>query len=190
MLQCVFVPNQPFASIIVTVNQHGEQRMSDYTEHLAKLREQIEDIKFGMFTTVNPDNTLSSRPMTSQQIDDQGLMWFFTSDQNAFANSLAAEPSVNVTFSDPDDSLYVSVSGRAMLIKNRDKAEELWNPMVGAWFPGGLDDPHLALINVDIQSAEYWDSKSSKMMQLFAMAKGIFTGQRPTDVGDHVTIKV
>lgn len=163
---------------------------NEYTQHLATLRAKIEDVKFGMFTTINPDNTLSSRPMTSQQVDDQGQMWFFTSDENAFATSLAAEPSVNVTFSDPDNSLYVSVSGRAILIRNRDKAEELWNPMVGAWFPGGLDDPHLVLINVDIQSAEYWDSKSSKMMQLFAMAKGIFTGQRPTDVGDHVTINV
>jgi general stress protein 26 len=62
--------------------------------------------------------------------------------------------------------------------------------MASAWFPGGLDDPHLALINVDIHSAEYWDSASSKMTQLFAVAKGIFTGQRPADVGEHVTIKI
>lgn len=162
----------------------------NHQEQLAALRDKVEDVRFGMFTTTNPDLSLSSRPMTSQQIDSQGQLWFFTSDESAFVKNLQAQPSVNVTFAKPEDSLYVSISGRAMLIKNREKAEELWNPMVGAWFPGGLDDPHLALINVDIRDAEYWDSASSTMTQLFAMAKGVLTGQRPTDVGEHVEIKL
>ncbi len=161
-----------------------------YTDQLAGLRDKIEEVKFGMLTTINPDQTLSSRPMTAQQIDAQGQMWFFTSDATAFATNLIGQPCVNVTFSDPDDNLYVSVSGKAMLIRNRDKVEELWNPMVGAWFPGGLDDPHLALIAVDIHGAEYWDASASMMKQLFAVAKGVFTGQRPMDAGEHVSIKV
>ena len=163
-------------------NQHHEQ--------LATLRDKVEDVKFGMFTTTNPDLSLSSRPMTSQQIDTQGQLWFFTSDESAFVKHLAAQPSVNVTFAEPDDSLYVSISGRAMLIRNREKTKELWNPIMELWFPGGLDDPHLALINVDIQSAEYWDATSSKMTQLFEIAKGVLTGKRPTDLGEHVEIKL
>lgn len=163
---------------------------NEHHEQLATLRNKVEDVKFGMFTTTNPDLSLSSRPMTSQQIDTQGQLWFFTSDESAFTKNLAAQPLVNVTFSDPDDSLYVSISGRAILIKNREKAEELWNPMVGTWFPGGLDDPHLSLINVDMYSAEYWDVTSSKMTQLFAMAKGVFTGKRPTDLGEHVKMEL
>ena len=159
-------------------------------EQLATLREKVEDVKFGMFTTTSPDLSLSSRPMTSQQIDTQGQLWFFTSDESAFVKNLTAQPLVNVTFAKPEDSLYVSISGRATLIRNREKAEELWNPMVGVWFPGGLDDPHLALINVDIQDAEYWNATSSKMTRLFAMAKGVLTAQRPVDLGEHVEIKL
>ena len=161
-----------------------------HKEHLADLRNRIENVKFGMLTTVNVDQSLSSRPMTAQQIDEEGQMWFFTSDKHAFTKDLAQQPEVNITFSNPDDSLYVSVAGRASLVKDRTKAEELWNPMVGAWFPGGLDDPDLALIKIEIANAEYWDSSSSKMTQLFAIAKGIFTGQRPTDVGEHVEMKL
>jgi len=161
-----------------------------HKEHLADLRNRIENVKFGMLTTVNVDQSLSSRPMTAQQIDEEGQMWFFTSDKHAFTKDLVQQPEVNITFSNPDDSLYVSVAGRASLVKDRAKAEELWNPMVGAWFPGGLDDADLALIKVDIANAEYWDSSSSKMTQLFAIAKGIFTGQRPTDVGEHVEMKL
>lgn len=161
-----------------------------HKEQLADLRNKIEDVKFGMLTTVGTGQTLSSRPMTAQQIDEQGQMWFFTSDKHAFTGELVHQPEVNVTFAAPDESLYVSVSGRATLVKDRTKIEELWNPMVGAWFPGGMDDPDLALICVDMVNAEYWDSSSSKMTQLFAIAKGIFTGQRPTDIGEHVEIKL
>ena len=111
-----------------------------HQEQLAALRHKIEAVRFGMLTTIDPERSLSSRPMTSQQIDAQGRLWFFTSDESGFARHLTVEPTVNVTFSDPDGSLYISVSGRAMLTKDRAKTEELWNPMVGAWFPEGIDD--------------------------------------------------
>ena len=62
------------------------------------------------------------------------------------------------------------------------------NPLVGAWFPKGIEDPHVTLIGVTIDSAEYWDSDKSRMMQLFAMAKAAVTGKPPTDIGDHKKI--
>ncbi len=153
-----------------------------------KFREKIKHVRFGMLTTVDPDRRLSSRPMTNQQIDAQGQLWFFTSDQAQFAKNLAAQPAVNVSFSAPEDSLYVSVSGHAELIKDRAKAEEMWSPFAAAWFPEGIDDPHLALIRIKVDFAEYWDSDSSKMTQLYKMAKAALTGAPPTDIGDHAKI--
>jgi general stress protein 26 len=155
------------------------------TNELDDLRGKIKDVKFGMFTTQDASNMLTSRPLTSQQIDADGNMWFFVSDQEAFTRELLDNPSVNVSFADVDDHLYVSVSGRAELLRDRAKAEELWNPMVKAWFPQGLDDPHLALLRVHIQAAEYWDTANSKMVTLFAMAKAAITGKPPTNVGEH-----
>jgi general stress protein 26 len=155
------------------------------TDELKDLRDRIKDVKFGMFTTQDADGMLSSRPLTVQQLDDEGNIWFFVSDQEAFTGEILDAPSVNVSFADVDDHLYVSVSGRAELLRDRAKAEELWNPMVKAWFPQGLDDPHLALLRVGIQAAEYWDTANSKMVTLFAMAKAAITGKPPTNVGEH-----
>jgi hypothetical protein len=95
----------------------------------------------------------------------------FVSDDASYARDLLNNPQVNVSFVDTGDSLYVSVCGHAQLLKDRAKAEELWSPLVKAWFPGGLDDPKLSLIKVTIQSAEYWDSSASKMMQFYEMAR-------------------
>ncbi|TWI62198.1 general stress protein 26 [Pseudoduganella lurida] len=157
-------------------------------EELADLRDKIKDVKFGMFTVREATGQLTSRPMTSQQLDDEGNLWFFVSDQEAFTHELAREPSVNVSYADVDDHLYVSVAGRAALLRDRAKAEELWKPAVKTWFPQGLDDPHLALLKVSIDGAEYWDTGNSKMVSLFAMAKAAITGKRPEHVGEHKTL--
>jgi general stress protein 26 len=152
---------------------------------LKTLRDKIGDVKFGMLTTLDPDGKLSSRPMTSQQLDDVGQIWFFTSDKSDFVRHLPAHPEVNVSFSEPDDSLYVSIAGHAEAVHDRAKIDELWNPLVAAWFDGGKEDPHLVLLRVRIASAEYWDTHSSKMTQLYALAKSALTGKAPRNLGEH-----
>jgi general stress protein 26 len=155
------------------------------TTELHDLRDRVKDVKFGMFTTQDAGGALTSRPLTLQQLDDEGNLWFFVSDKEEFTGELSGHPSVNVSFADVDDHLYVSTSGRAELLRDRAKAEQLWNPAVKAWFPQGLDDPHLALLRVQLHSAEYWDTANSKMVTLFAMAKAAITGKQPTNVGEH-----
>jgi general stress protein 26 len=54
----------------------------------------------------------------------------------------------------------------------------LWNPFYKAWFPDGLDDPHLGLLRVDVEKAEYWDSPNSKVVQLAGFVKALVTGQK------------
>ncbi|TFW17398.1 pyridoxamine 5'-phosphate oxidase family protein [Duganella callida] len=148
----------------------------------------IKDIRFGMFTTMDDGRTLTSRPLTMQRIDNEGNMWFFTSDEAPFIYDVQRHADVNVSFARPDDQLYLSVTGQAYFVKDRAKARELWHPSVRAWFPGGLDDPHLAMIRVKIQSAEYWDAKASRMRQLMQLAKAAVTGRSPVDIGQHTTV--
>ena len=148
----------------------------------------IKDVRFGMFTTLNDDHILTSRPLTCQQIDNEGNMWFFTSDEAAFTHDLLHHPEVNLSFSRPDHNLYLSVTGRAYLLRDRAKARELWSPLVRTWYPGGLEDQHLALVRVKIESAEYWDASTSKMKQLFHFAKAAISGRATVDIGKHTTI--
>ncbi|MQA41621.1 pyridoxamine 5'-phosphate oxidase family protein [Rugamonas aquatica] len=157
-------------------------------EQINTLAAKIKDVRFGMFTTAGEDEKISSRPLTAQQIDNEGNIWFFTSDDADFADDLERHPGVNVSFSNPAESVYLSVAGQAYLLKDRAKARELWNPAVRSWFPGGLDDPHLALIRVRIQSAEYWDAGAGKMKQLFQLARAVLSGRTPSQMGRHTTI--
>jgi general stress protein 26 len=73
------------------------------------------------------------------------------------------------------------------LINDREKIEELWRPILKAWFPKGLGDPSLALLKISIEEAEYWDSSSSALVQIAGFVKAIATGER-MEGGDHVKV--
>ena len=95
-----------------------------------------------------------------------------------------------MSYADTDGQRYVSVSGTAQLVRDRAKVEELWNPIFNAWFPDGLDDPDLALLKVTVEQAEYWDSPSSKVVQLYGFVKAVATGKRLSDeIGDNEKLR-
>ncbi len=148
----------------------------------------IKHVRYAMLTTADDRQALSSRPLTSQQLDNEGNLWFFTSDEAEFTHELERHPDVNVSFSNPNEGIYLSLSGRAYLLKDRAKARELWKPQLVTWFRGGLDDPHLALLRVRIQSAEYWDGGAGRMQQLFALAKAAVRGEGAMGMGRPKTI--
>jgi general stress protein 26 len=75
------------------------------------------------------------------------------------------------------------------VINDRDKIKELWSPILKAWFPKGIDDPDLALVECAVLEAEYWDASSSRMVQLFSMLKAAITGKE-YDEGKHATLKL
>jgi general stress protein 26 len=139
----------------------------------------IERAHIGMFTTQDEHGHLISHPMTNQQIDEEGVLWFFASDRSHIAHNISLNPEVNVSFVRPEESLYVSVSGNAEGIKDRAMIRKMWSPELIPWFPQGEDDPHLSLIKVTVHAAEYWDTEANKMLQLFKLAKAMMTGEAP-----------
>jgi general stress protein 26 len=156
-------------------------------DSINKLRELIQDIDFAMLTTISGDK-LRSRPMSTQEVEFDGDLWFFTSDNTHKVEEIERDNRVNVAYAAPESNTFISVSGRADLVKDRAKIEELWNPIYKAWFPEGLDDPHLALLKIEVEEAEYWDSPSSKIVQIAGFLKALATGQE-ADGGEHGKVK-
>lgn len=155
-------------------------------ESIEKLQKLVEGIDFCMLTTMD-DGHLRSRPMSTQEFGFDGDLWFFTSDRTHKIEEIIKDNRVNVSYSKPDDNVYVSVSGGADLVRDRAKIEELWNPILKAWFPEGLDDPTLCLLKVSVEQAEYWDSPSSTLVQLYGFVKALATG-KAADGGENEKI--
>ncbi len=152
----------------------------------------IKDIKFGMLTTRHGNGHLHSRPLTTQNksIDHDDTLWFFVSRSGQPAADVTKESQVNIAYAHPGSDSYVSVSGTAAIVENQEKKEELWTKMVQAWFPGGINDPDLALLCVRISHAHYWDVRENKLTQLYEMAKAAITGKPPTGLGEEREVRM
>lgn len=166
--------------------------VTDRTEARTQLWDLIKDIRFAMFTTRHGNGHLHSRPMTTQNssLDKDTNLWFFMSRHGGPVADLSADSGVNVAYADTGKDSYVSVSGTASVVEDTAKKQQLWTTASEAWFPGGVNDPDLALVCVRIIHANYWDVKESKLTQLYEMAKAAVTGKPPTDLGEHAEIRM
>ena len=148
--------------------------MSDEQTH--KVAELIKGQRFAFLTTTTPDGTLTSRPMTLQEVEFDGDLWFFAERDSNPVRHVAASPQVNVGVG--SGGSWVSLTGRAVVVSDRNKKQQLWNSAVEAWFPQGPDDDSVVLLKVEADSAEYWDSPGGRLATVFSFAKAKITGER------------
>ncbi len=163
--------------------------MADQTndDKRKKLGELIRKVKFTMLTTTEADGRLISRPMTMLDEDFAEELWFFVGSHSGAVAQIKADSQVNLGFADPGANTFVSLSGTASVVNDRQKAEQLWKPIYKAWFPDGLEDPNLALLRVTATQGEYWDSPDSKVVQAVGFVKSLVTGKE-ANVGENEKI--
>ena len=152
-------------------------------ESLRKLHELIEGIEIATLTTLDADGCLHGRPMATQAMDEEGVLWFYTADHTHKVQEVLLHTEVGVSYSSPERQRYVSVSGKAELVRDHDKLREFWRPELQAWFPQGLDDPNLALLRIEVESAQYWDASASKLVRLIERARAVAAGEPPPGNG-------
>ncbi|SDD96202.1 pyridoxamine 5'-phosphate oxidase family protein [Auraticoccus monumenti] len=126
-----------------------------------RVAELVSEAKVAMLTTRTAGGQQVSRPMGLQEVEFDGDLWFFAYEDSAKVAQIRADSAVNVSFSDTKNTSWTSIAGRAEVVHDRARAEELYTPTLKAWFPDGLDTPGLTLIKIQADSAEYWEGPSS-----------------------------
>ncbi|MFL6603886.1 MAG: pyridoxamine 5'-phosphate oxidase family protein [Steroidobacteraceae bacterium] len=155
--------------------------------NMQKLADLIAEASIAMLTTEDADGTLRSRPLATLQMDSEGKLWFFTAMSSGKVGEIDQHRKVNLSYVNLEKQDYVSISGHARLFRDAEKMRELWTPWVEPWFPQGLADPDLALLEVTVDDAEYWDAPASKTQRLLGLAKALSSGK--TDrLGEHAKI--
>lgn len=150
----------------------------------------VEGIDIAMLTNRTYDGTLVSRPMSTQAKRPRVDFWFVTSTEMHKVDEIQAQPEVNLAYYNNKSREWVSVSGTARIVTDRDLIRTLYKPDWKAWFGdeggdrnGGPNDPRLALIEVEAHEATYLKSSQPRAVQLFKVAKALITGDTPK-IGD------
>ena len=95
---------------------------------------------------------------------------------------LQINENVCLTFADNSGHRYVSVSGTANVLEDRNKVEELWDPSNRAFWDN-KNDPNIRVLRVRPSMAEFWDSPG-KLVTTVKMAAAALTGAKP-DLGEN-----
>lgn len=145
-------------------------------ESIKKLGELIQHVDVAMMVTID-EGFLRSRPMSTQDTEFDGNLWFFTNIKDHKIGEIEGDNRVNLSYAKPDDNIYVSVSGTVELVHDQAKIDELWSPLYRAWFKEGKDDPDIVLLKVSVERAEYWDYSAGVLVQLAGFIKSAVTGK-------------
>jgi general stress protein 26 len=124
-----------------------------------------------------------SEPLTAQLDEDQvDTIWFFIGKDNRLAKGGAAM----AQFVSKGHDYFACLAGRVQIQNDRAMIEKLWSRPVEAWFPGGKDDPNLALLRFDIDDAELWEAD----MSITGKLKMLFGGKiEPSEEGSHAKVE-
>ncbi len=148
----------------------------------------IKAIQVATFVTMDEDGLLRSRPMAPLHFGENGEIWFFTNVKSGKVDEIEGTPEVLLSLSNPETMDYVSLNGRAEIVRDKVKAAELWSEVARLWFPAGPSDPDLVCVRFQADSAEYWDSPSATMMIAYGYLKARLTGQA-ANLGEQVKVR-
>lgn len=155
----------------------GDLKNLTNEEAVAKLKKIAEATRICMFCTDLSHTPFSTRPMSVQEVDEEGNLWFLSSSDSNKNFEIRQDEQVQLLFANVGDAEYLSVYGKAFIYKDRTTIEEKWSPMAKTWFTEGKDDPNLTVLRVQPEYVYYWDTKNGKMVTMLKIAVGAIIGK-------------
>lgn len=151
-------------------------------EAIEKIKELGGKMQTCFFSTdLKAGRAAATRPMSVQQIDRDGNLWFLSADDSHKNAEIKKDPRVQLYFQGSAHADFMTISGTAKISTDRQKIEELWEPIVKTWFTEGIDDPRITVIQVKPEDGYYWDTKHGKMIAFIKMIAGAITGKTLDD---------
>ncbi|MXV51233.1 pyridoxamine 5'-phosphate oxidase family protein [Pedobacter sp. HMF7647] len=147
-------------------------------EAVEKIKELAQDAGICMFVTNLTELPLTSRPMGTADVDDEGNIWFLSNKNSDKNIEIKEDKRVQLFYSNKGAAEYLSVFGEAEIYRDHAEVEKVWTPIAKAWFKQGADDPAVSAIRVKPQDVYYWDTKHNKLVTLVSILASAVSGKK------------
>ena len=138
--------------------------MATYT--LSTMARYMRQLDICMMVTQSKRGILNSRPMSNNgDVKYNGSSYFFTYEGSKKIKDIEANPQVNLNFEGKND-LYLSVSGKAKLLRNKALFAEHWVDSLQQWFKEGIETKGMVLIHVEGEQLHYWQKNKEGKIKL------------------------
>ena len=123
---------------------------------LAGIARHMRKLDICMMVTLSARGVFNSRPMSNNgDVTYKGDSYFFSYEGSQKIKDIEASPQVCLNF-EGQKEMYISIAGKAKIIRNRAQMEAHWIEELKRWFKQGLDTPGIVLIHVKGQRLKYW----------------------------------
>lgn len=158
---------------------HQDLRGAEAIEKVKELVKKAETCFFCTASTVA--GSTGARPMSVQEVDDAGNLWFLSAIDSHKNLELATDATVTLYFQGSPHSDFLTLTGAASVSQDKAKIKELWEPIVKTWFTEGVDDPRISVIKVAPRDGYYWDTKHGAAVAGAKMLIGAAIGKTLDD---------
>jgi len=126
-----------------------------------------------MLVTLSPNKEIHARPMQILKSDEKEGLWFVTPVDSPKIDEIQHHDAVNVCMQ--SGNKFLSISGKAKIIRDEEKIKEMWSSAWKLWFPHGKHSSDISLINVEPKLGEYWDWSgiATKLRFLFEAGRAL-----------------
>ena len=132
-------------------------------------------------TKIQQGQPFSTRPMSGENIDEDGNFWFLSADDSNKNKEINEDPAVQLLFQGSPHSDFLNIYGHASISRDKEKIKELWNPILKTWFTEGEDDPRITVIKVSPSEGYYWDTKHGMAVAMAKRVIGTIKGETIDD---------
>lgn len=166
----------------INKNQEEENHkdLSGY-EGIKKIKELAEKKTCFFASGISTGKPVTVRPMSVQKIDEQGYLYFLSSNDSHKNLDIERDSKVQLFFQGSSHSDFLSLYGHATISEDKELIKELWEPILKVWFTEGEDDPRISVIKVAPDSGYYWDNKHGDAIAMIKMATGAVLGKTMDD---------
>jgi general stress protein 26 len=164
--------------------QQVEENHKDLSsvEAIEKIKDLVKSAKSCFFCThASSGSSKGVRPMSVQQVDDQGVCWFLSANDSHKNLEINAENTVDLYFQASAHAGFLHLTGIASISEDKEKIKELWEPVVKTWFTEGEDDPRISVIKFVPKEGYYWDNKHGNFIAGMKVLAGAVTGKTLDD---------
>lgn len=139
---------------------------------------------------LNGDRDQLPQPMTAFIEKGEETLYFFTRDDSDLAQAVSAGRTDGIyVFGEKNRNLFATLTGTLSVATDTARVDQFWNPVVGAWYPDGKDDPHLRVLTFNASNAQVWLSDGGLVKFAFEIAKANLTHTLP-DAGQKADLKL
>ena len=152
------------------------------TDAIERIRDVVKKSESCFFcTAVSAGGSGATRPMSVQEVDDAGDLWFLSASDSHKNKELGRSPAVRLFFQASGHSGFLTLTGEASVTRDRARIKELWKPILKTWFTEGEDDARITAIRFSPHGGYYWDNKHGNAVAGVKMLIGAAIGKTLDD---------